>query len=185
MLRIRLQRIGKKKSPTYRLIVSERAKDTQAGSLEILGHYNPLRTEKVLEVKADRILHWIGQGAEPSNTVHNILSNAGIIESKTKKKAVRITKKREGKLASKKVAAEEEKKAKAEAKKAAAEAAKAEAEAKKAEEKAAAEAAKVEAEAKKAEEKAAAEAPAEETKAPAEETPAKEATEAPAEEAKA
>ena len=167
MLRIRLQRIGKKKSPTYRLIVSERAKDTQAGSLEILGHYNPLRTEKVLEVKADRILHWIGQGAEPSNTVHNILSNAGIIESKTKKKAVRITKKREGKLASKKVAAEEEKKAKAEAKKAAAEAA------------------KVEAEAKKAEEKAAAEAPAEETKAPAEETPAKEATEAPAEEAKA
>ncbi len=169
MLRIRLQRIGKKKSPSYRLIVSEKTKDTQAGSLEILGHYNPIRTEKVLDVKADRILYWISQGAEPSNTVHNILSKAGVIVSKDKKKAVTITQKRGKKLEKKKVEAEDAKKAAVEAKKAAEEAAKAAAEAKKV---ADAEAAKAAAEA----EKAAAEAPAEPV---AEEAPAAEVAEAP------
>ena len=47
MLTIRLQRIGKRKNPTYRLIVSEKARDTQYNSLEILGNYNPTQNPKV------------------------------------------------------------------------------------------------------------------------------------------
>jgi len=137
MLRIRLQRIGKKKQPVYRFIVSEKTKDTQAGSLEILGQYNPVLKEKLINVNAERIKHWIAMGAQPSATVNNILINAGVIEGK-KQKSVTITNKRKAKLDKKK---EEE----VEKKKAAKEVKEAEAVAKKeAEEAKAAEAAKAE-----------------------------------------
>tara|TARA_Y100001970_G_C14205795_1_gene843884 strand:+ start:1138 stop:1677 length:540 start_codon:yes stop_codon:yes gene_type:complete len=149
MLRIRLQRIGKKKQPVYRFIVSEKTKDTQAGSLEILGQYNPVVKEKLINVNAERIKHWISVGAQPSATVNNILVNAGIIEGK-KQKSVTITNKRKAKLdkkkeeeAEKKKAAKEAKEAELAAKKEAEELAK-----KEAEEAKAAEAAKVEEEKK-------------------------------------
>jgi len=64
MLKIRLARLGKKKKPTYRFIVSESARDPYGKALEILGHYNPF--SKVTEVKKDRILYWISQGAKLS-----------------------------------------------------------------------------------------------------------------------
>lgn len=128
MLKIRLQRIGKKKAPVYRLIVSEHTKDTQAGSLEILGQYNPVLKEKLIDIKADRINYWISQGAQPSETVHNLLVNAGVIKG-SKQKSVTITNKRAKKLGEKAAAAEEAKKAAAEAKKAEEEAAKAAAQA--------------------------------------------------------
>ncbi|MBU1164270.1 30S ribosomal protein S16 [Patescibacteria group bacterium] len=90
MLKIRLSRFGKKKKPTYRLIVSEHTKDTQGKALEYLGHYDP--HTKVIEVKKDRILDWISKGAQPSPTVHNLLVDQNVIEaekvvaSKSKKK---------------------------------------------------------------------------------------------------
>ncbi|MBT4941776.1 MAG: 30S ribosomal protein S16 [Candidatus Magasanikbacteria bacterium] len=117
MLRIRLQRIGKKKQPVYRFIVSEKTKDTQAGSLEILGQYNPVLKEKLINMNAERIKHWISVGAQPSATVNNILINAGIIEGK-KQKSVTITNKRKAKLDKKKEEVEEKKKAAKEAKEA-------------------------------------------------------------------
>jgi len=130
MLTIRLQRMGKKKNPTYRLIISEKARDTQYNSLEILGHYSPTQIPKVLELKADRIKHWLSVGAQASNTVHNILVREGILEGK-KKKSVRITNKRKAKIETKKAESLEKEKATKEA----AEAAKVAAEeAKKAEE---------------------------------------------------
>ena len=101
MLTIRLQRIGKRKNPTYRLIVSEKARDTQYNSLEILGNYNPIQIPKVLELKADRIKYWISKGAQTSNTVNNILVREGIIEGK-KRKSVTITNKRKAKIGAKK-----------------------------------------------------------------------------------
>lgn len=110
MLRIRLQRIGKKKAPVYRMIVSEREKDTQAGTLETLGKYNPVLKDKVIDLNVERIKHWISMGAQPSNTVHNLLVNAGILSAE-KAKAITITKKRRGKLDEKKAADEEAKSA--------------------------------------------------------------------------
>lgn len=132
MLRIRLQRLGKKKAATYRIIVSEKHKDTQAGSLEILGNYNPVAKEKVTDLKEDRIKHWLSVGAQPSATVHNLLLKAGILKGKAQD-VVTVTKKRQGKLDEKKAAAEEAKKAAEEAKRQAAEEAKAAEEAAKAE----------------------------------------------------
>jgi len=90
MLKIRLQRIGKKKKPAYRFVVSESSKDLYGKHLEILGHYDPFT--KVIEVKKDRIQYWMSVGAQPSPTAHNLLVDQNVIKgdkvtaSKGKKK---------------------------------------------------------------------------------------------------
>lgn len=98
MLMIRLQRMGKKKQPTYRLIVSEKSKDPQGRNLEILGQYNPLAKPKVIAFKNDRVLYWMGKGAQPSETVHNLLVKTGVVVGK-KKQVVHISKRRQAKAA--------------------------------------------------------------------------------------
>ena len=98
---IRLQRLGKKKEPSYRLVVSEKTKDTQSGSLEILGFFNPTRQPKLIELKADRIKYWISVGAQLSNTLNNLFINEKIIEGK-KKKSVYLSIKRKAALEKKK-----------------------------------------------------------------------------------
>lgn len=98
---IRLQRLGKKKQPSYRVVVSEKTRDTQAGSLELLGFYDPIRQPKVIEFKKERILYWISKGAQASNTVNNLLIKQGIIEGK-KRKSVSLSTERKKKLEAKK-----------------------------------------------------------------------------------
>lgn len=95
---LRLQRLGKAKQPTYRLIVSEKARDTQAGSAEILGHYNPVHKDKKLELKIDRVKYWLSVGAKPSDTVHNLLMKHGIIAEGKKKRSVFLSQKRKAKI---------------------------------------------------------------------------------------
>lgn len=170
MLIIRLQRVGKKKFPTYRLVISEKTKDTQGFYLEELGNFNPHIKENQLVAKVDRIKYWISKGAQMSATINNLFIANKIIEGK-KKKSVFLSKRRKTKLEEKnkaKVEADAKAKADAEAKKAAEFAAKAEAEAAAAEaKKAEAESAKAEAEAATAEaEQAKASAPAEPVVAP-------------------
>ena len=78
MLTIRLSRIGKKKNPLYRLIISEKARDPYGRSLEILGSYNPFT--KVLSAKNDRINYWLSKGSGMSATVNNLLIDKGVIK---------------------------------------------------------------------------------------------------------
>lgn len=99
MLTIRLSRIGKRKQPTYRLVIMEKTKDPWSRYLELLGNYNP--RSKQLNLKAERIKYWLAHGAESSATVNNLLIKAGIIQGK-KRKVVKITKRRQEKLSSKK-----------------------------------------------------------------------------------
>jgi small subunit ribosomal protein S16 len=80
MLKIRLSRIGKKKQPHYRLVISEQARDTYGHALEILGYYNP-RT-KIANIKNERIKYWLEKGAQTSPTIHNLFINNKIIEDK-------------------------------------------------------------------------------------------------------
>jgi len=119
MLSIRFSRKGKKKSPLYSLIVLEKSKDPWGDYIEKLGTFNP--HTKVAELKADRINHWIGIGAQPTATVHNLLVAQGVIKADK----VRAGKSQPGKKRSLEIAgakkAEEEAKAKAEADKLAAE----------------------------------------------------------------
>lgn len=102
MLTIRLSRIGKRKQPTYRIIVIEKHRDPWAKYLELLGNYNP--RSKQLEVKIDRVKYWVSKGAELSASVNNLLIKTGQLEGK-KMKVVKITSQRQEKITAQKKAA--------------------------------------------------------------------------------
>ena len=85
MLKIRLQRVGRKNDPAFRAVLTDSKNSTKSGRfLEILGTYNPKSKEGAKEVnfKADRIKHWISKGAQLSDTVHNFLVSEKVIEGK-------------------------------------------------------------------------------------------------------
>ncbi|OGY92087.1 MAG: 30S ribosomal protein S16 [Candidatus Komeilibacteria bacterium RIFCSPLOWO2_01_FULL_52_15] len=103
MLTIRFARIGTRKKPFFRIIISEKSKDTQGQYLELLGHYNP-RTKEVT-LKTDRITYWLGLGATASNSVYNLLVNQKIVHADKKRRSVHISKKRAAKLEEAKKAA--------------------------------------------------------------------------------
>lgn len=76
MLKIRLRRTGKKNQPSYRVVVVEHTAPVQGSYLELLGTYNPRATK--FEVNAERVLHWMNNGAQPSERVAKLLKNAGV-----------------------------------------------------------------------------------------------------------
>ena len=79
MLKIRLQRVGRKNDASFRVVVIESQRGPKAGNaLEVLGFYDPKKN--ITEIKGDRVTHWISVGAQPSNTVHNILVKEKIIK---------------------------------------------------------------------------------------------------------
>jgi len=81
MITIRLTRVGKKNDPSFRVIVVESKRKPQPGNyLEMVGSYDP-RNDRI-ELKADRIKHWIEMGAQTSDTVHNLLVSQKIIDAK-------------------------------------------------------------------------------------------------------
>ena len=81
MLKIRLQRIGRKNDPAFRVVLTDSKNSTKSGRfLEILGTYNPKAGEKIL--KNDRIKHWLSVGAKLSDTMHNFLVHDNVIEGK-------------------------------------------------------------------------------------------------------
>lgn len=100
MLTIRLSRVGKKKQPSYRLIVQEKSKDPWGKYLENLGHYNPLTNPATLVVKKERVQHWIANGAQASDTVWNLLVDAGVVKGE-KRHMTHLTKKRRAAIAAK------------------------------------------------------------------------------------
>lgn len=113
MLTIRLQRVGKKNQPAFRLVLTEKTNPVKGKFQEILGSYNPRLKTKKLE--GERIKYWISKGAQVSATAHNLLVNEGLV-SGAKVKAWRPKKKEKGeekpapaKVESSPVAKEEEK----------------------------------------------------------------------------
>jgi small subunit ribosomal protein S16 len=80
MLMLKLKRIGKKHQVAFRLIVDEKHHKMFGRNVEDLGWYNP-RTDK-FELKKERVEYWMKVGAKPTDTVHNLLINAGILTGK-------------------------------------------------------------------------------------------------------
>ena len=79
MLKIRLQRIGRRNNPSYRVVVVEAAAAAKKGMpVELLGTHDTIR--KTTTLKKERILYWMSKGAQVSNTMHNILVTNGIIQ---------------------------------------------------------------------------------------------------------
>ena len=82
MLKIRLQRTGRKHDPTFRVVLTDSKNGPKSGKfIEILGHYDARRNDDT-ELKTERIQHWIAKGAQPSDTVHNLLVKEKTITGK-------------------------------------------------------------------------------------------------------
>jgi small subunit ribosomal protein S16 len=73
VLTIRLSRIGKKKQPFYRVVVTEKTRPRDGRFVEIVGTYNPLKRPAEVKLNAERIQYWLGCGAQPSETVRSFL----------------------------------------------------------------------------------------------------------------
>ena len=80
MLVIRLQKVGKKHTATFRVVATQKTAGPRRKYLELLGNLN--RKTKAVSLNKDRILYWISKGAQPSVTIHNLLISQGIIAGK-------------------------------------------------------------------------------------------------------
>lgn len=77
-VKIRLTRKGKKKKPFYRIVAADTRMPRDGRYIELLGTYNPLVQPAAIQLEKDRILEWLKQGAQVSDTVGDILRKAGI-----------------------------------------------------------------------------------------------------------
>ena len=84
MLAIKLQRVGKKHQPSYRVVIQEKREKLNGRSLEDVGWWNPLLQKS--EYKKERLEHWLKVGAQPTVTVWNLLVSAGIVSGAKKPK---------------------------------------------------------------------------------------------------
>lgn len=80
MLKIRFNRTGKRNQASYRLVLQEHTVAPGGRHIEVMGSHNPHTKETVL--RTERIQYWMGQGAQLSPTVHNLLVKEGVIEGK-------------------------------------------------------------------------------------------------------
>ena len=78
-VKIRLNRLGAKKNPFYRIVVADSRAPRDGRFIEILGNYDPSQTPTVVNVDEDKVLDWMNKGAQPTDTVKNLLSKKGII----------------------------------------------------------------------------------------------------------
>ena len=79
MVKIRLRRMGAKKTPFYRIVVADSRYPRDGRFIEEIGTYNSLAEPAVVNVNADRAQEWIKNGAQPTDTVRGILKKAGVL----------------------------------------------------------------------------------------------------------
>ena len=80
MLRIRLRRVGKKKQPSYRIVVADVRSPRDGNFVDQVGHYNPLTDPPTVVIDANKAKHWISVGAQPSETVARLLKTQTVAE---------------------------------------------------------------------------------------------------------
>jgi small subunit ribosomal protein S16 len=79
VVKIRLQRRGRKKLPVYKIVVAESRSPRDGRFIEALGEYAPTQEPAHIAMKKERVLYWLQQGAQPTATVVNLLSQSGIM----------------------------------------------------------------------------------------------------------
>jgi small subunit ribosomal protein S16 len=90
-VKIRLMRVGKKKQPTYRVVVADARSPRDGRIIETIGHYGPRQEPSYVQIDGDRALAWLRQGAQPTEQVQKLLSATGVwstFESERKGKVV-------------------------------------------------------------------------------------------------
>jgi small subunit ribosomal protein S16 len=80
MVKIRLMRVGKKKQPSYRIVVVEEATKRDGAVIQVIGHYNPLSKTDDLTVDVEKALGWLEKGAQPTESARRLLSRAGVMK---------------------------------------------------------------------------------------------------------
>ena len=111
MLMMRLQRVGRKNDPSYRIVVVDKRTGPKSNkNIDILGSYNPKLNH--IQIDADKAKDWLTKGVQPSDTVHNILVGQKVIEGKK----INVLPKKSPIVDEEKLAREAEEKAAAEAK---------------------------------------------------------------------
>ncbi|WP_174733901.1 30S ribosomal protein S16 [Mesobacillus harenae] len=79
-VKIRLKRMGAKKSPFYRIVVADSRSPRDGRYIETVGTYNPITQPALVDINEELVLKWLQDGAKPSDTVRNLFSNQGIME---------------------------------------------------------------------------------------------------------
>jgi small subunit ribosomal protein S16 len=87
MVRIRLRRVGAKKQPSYRVVVADSESPRDGRFIETIGFYNPRTVPPTVKIEAERALHWLQHGAQPSEAVARMLQNLGIMDKLARLKA--------------------------------------------------------------------------------------------------
>ncbi len=87
MVRIHLRRIGLRNQPSYRIVATEKESPRDGRFLEILGFYNPRTEPFTIEVSEDRVYHWLGNGAQPSESVQQLFTTVGLMDRYKKYKS--------------------------------------------------------------------------------------------------
>jgi small subunit ribosomal protein S16 len=88
-VKLRLRRLGKKKQPVYKIVAADSRSPRDGKFIEAVGLYNPLTHPATLEIKEDRAMYWLNCGAQPTDTVRNLLSQKGLLlEKHLRKKGV-------------------------------------------------------------------------------------------------
>jgi len=81
-VKIRLTRLGDKKSPFYRVIVADSRSPRDGKFIDILGTYNPLTDPAEIKIDNEKAIKWLKNGAQPTDTAKSILVKSGAIEKK-------------------------------------------------------------------------------------------------------
>jgi small subunit ribosomal protein S16 len=77
MVKIRLMRVGKKKQPSYRVVVADSRSPRDGRIIEAIGHYHPRQEPSEISIDGDRAVHWLQRGAQPSGQVRKLLQISG------------------------------------------------------------------------------------------------------------
>ncbi|MFQ5925227.1 MAG: 30S ribosomal protein S16 [Dehalococcoidia bacterium] len=80
MVKIRLRRMGRKKRPSYRVVVADARSPRDGAFIETIGHYDPLTDPPTIVIDEEKALKWLHQGAQPTETVTRLLNKLGIME---------------------------------------------------------------------------------------------------------
>ncbi len=83
-VKMRLTRMGDKKSPFYRIVVVDARVARDGKYIDKIGHYNPIKQPAEVVIDADKAKDWLAKGVQPTETVRSLLINAGVIEKPTK-----------------------------------------------------------------------------------------------------
>ena len=78
MVKIRLQRVGAKKAPFYKIVVADSRYPRDGRIIEEIGNYDPMKEPAIINLKAEKVQDWISKGAQPTGTVKSLIKKAGI-----------------------------------------------------------------------------------------------------------